>query len=69
MCGLLNFFLVLKFIEIPQLYNNSNSKEVPSFNRPRTLYFPLFQLSYINDIPPLWTMIYPLESQRYFNDD
>lgn len=40
----------------------------PSPEKPRTLYFPTFSLTWIHDIPPLWTMFYPLFGKSHFSE-
>ncbi|CAD8150089.1 unnamed protein product [Paramecium octaurelia] len=59
------FYFTLHF-EIAALDWSDMSPYTPSFDRPRVCYTPLFSMTWSNDIPPFWTMFYPLCGRRYF---
>lgn len=40
----------------------------PSLEKPRVLYFPAFSLTWIHDLPPIWTMFYPLFGSSHFSE-
>ncbi|CAD8075217.1 unnamed protein product [Paramecium primaurelia] len=56
---------VLQF-EIAALEWSTISPYTPSFDRPRVLYCPMFNMNWVNDIPTLWTMFFPLCGRRFF---
>ncbi|CAD8061750.1 unnamed protein product [Paramecium primaurelia] len=56
----------LLYFEIAALEWSTISPYTPSFDRPRVFYTPLFNINWMNDIPTLWTMFYPLCGRRYF---
>lgn len=64
------FFLSLfvTFIEIPALSWNPSYHYTPSIEKPRTLYNPLFSMSWFYDLPHLWTMFYPLHDRSTFTE-
>ncbi|EGR30162.1 hypothetical protein IMG5_139650 [Ichthyophthirius multifiliis] len=61
-------FILLEF-EIPAASWNDSFHYTPSLNRPRCLYFPLFNLSWYYDLPQLWTMFYPLYGREHFTQN
>ena len=65
------FFLCLfiSFIEIPALSWNPSYHYTPSIEKPRTLYNPLFSMSWYYDLPHLWTMFYPLHDRSTFTEN
>lgn len=70
LCLSLTFFLLnLLFFEIPALSWNPSFHFVPSFDKPRMLFFPLFSLSSYYDLPHLWSMFYPLHDRSFFTND
>ncbi|CAD8087609.1 unnamed protein product [Paramecium sonneborni] len=60
------FCLFIFIYEIPSLGWNPLSFYTPSIDRPRCYYLPVFSMNWINDLPQLWTMFYPLHGRRYF---
>ena len=71
---LLLFFIILTvlsgflaFMEIPALSWNSSYHYAPSLHKPRTLFFPMFNLSWFYDLPQIWTFFYPLHGRSTFN--
>ncbi|CAK86075.1 unnamed protein product (macronuclear) [Paramecium tetraurelia] len=60
------FFLFISLYEIPSLGWNPLSYYTPTIDRPRCYYLPVFSLSWVNDLPQLWSMFYPLHGRRYF---
>lgn len=56
----------LAFLEIPALTWNPSYHYTPSINKPRTLYFPMFNLSWFYDLPQFWTFFYPLHDRSTF---
>lgn len=61
-------FLFITFIEIPALSWNPSFHYTPSLEKPRTLYNPLFSMSWYYDLPHLWTMFYPLHDRSTFTE-
>ena len=61
-------YFLLTF-EIPALQWNSSYHYTPSLQSPRTLYFPVFSLAWIHDLPPIWTMFYPLFGRSHFSTE
>lgn len=59
-------FCLMTF-EIPALTWNPSYHYTPSVDRPRTLFFPMFSLSWYHDLPQLWTMFYPLYGSSHFS--
>ena len=57
---------MLKTYEIPATDWNPFHHYSPSENKPRTLYFPGFSMNWLHDIPPLWTMFFPLADRTTF---
>lgn len=57
--------ILLKF-ETPSLEWNANYHYVPTVDKPRMLFFPVFNMEWFYDIPPFWTMFYPLHGRPYF---
>lgn len=61
------FFLYhLRTFEIPALEWNPYHHYTPTHHSPRTLFVPIFSLAWYRDLPPLWTMFYPLFGRSYF---
>ena len=60
------FGLNLILFEIPALSWNPSYHYVPSMDKPRVLYFPLFSISSYYDLPHFWSMFYPLHDRSYF---
>ena len=60
------FGLILFYFEVPAVQWNPSYHYTPCIDRPRTLYFPLFSMSWIYDLPPLWTLFYPLHGRNFF---
>ncbi|CAD8160337.1 unnamed protein product [Paramecium octaurelia] len=58
-------FFVLNF-EIAALDWPTESPYTPTLDRPRVYYCPLFNMNWVNDIPTLWTMFFPLCGRRFF---
>lgn len=56
----------LAFLEIPALSWNPSFHYTPSINKPRALFFPMFNLSWFYDLPQLWTIFYPLHGRPTF---
>ena len=59
---------VLKTYEIPATDWNPFHHYTPSENKPRTLYFPGFSMNWLHDMPPLWTMFFPLADRTTFTE-
>jgi hypothetical protein len=57
---------ILRKYEIPATSWNPFHKYTPSADKPRTLYFPGFSLNWLHDIPPIWTMFFPLADRSTF---
>jgi signal transduction histidine kinase len=57
---------LIKF-EIPALNWNLSHPHTPSIQKPRCLYFPAFSVSWVSDLPQLWTMFFPLVGRDAFN--
>ena len=58
---------MLKQYEIPAMEDwNPFYHYTPSNDKPRTLYFPAFSLNWLHDIPPIWTMFFPLADRSTF---
>lgn len=63
----LSFFcIILDEFEVPGVRWNESYHYAPSINRPRCLYFPIFNLGWYHDLPQLWTMFYPLYGRDHF---
>lgn len=62
------FGLNLLLFEIPALSWNPSFHYVPSFDKPRLLFFPLFSLNSYYDLPHFWSMFYPLHDRSFFNN-
>ncbi|CAD8162262.1 unnamed protein product [Paramecium pentaurelia] len=60
------FCLFIYLYEIPSLGWNPLSYYTPTIDRPRCYYLPVFSLNWVNDLPQLWSMFYPLHGRRYF---
>ena len=58
----------LAAFEVPALLWNPFYHYTPSVDSPRTLYNPLFSLSWYHDLPQLWTMFYPLFGRSTFTE-
>lgn len=65
--SLLLLFII--FIEIPALSWNPSFHYTPSVEKPRTLYNPLFSMSWYYDLPHLWTMFFPLHDRSTFTEN
>ena len=60
-------YFLLNF-EIPALQWNPSAPYTPSYRSPRMLYFPIFSLTWVHDLPPIWTMFYPLFGRSHFSN-
>ncbi|CAD8151361.1 unnamed protein product [Paramecium octaurelia] len=60
------FCLFIFIYEIPSLEWNPLSFYTPTLDRPRCYYLPVFSMNWVNELPQLWTMFYPLHGRRYF---
>ncbi|CAD8184833.1 unnamed protein product [Paramecium pentaurelia] len=60
------FCLFIFLYEIPSLGWNPLSYYTPTLDRPRCYYLPVFSMNWVNDLPQLWSMFYPLYGRRYF---
>jgi len=61
-------YILLKY-EIPAANEwNPFHHYCPSENKPRALYFPGFSINWLHDIPPLWTMFFPLADRSTFTE-
>ncbi len=61
------FAYLLRTYEIPSVNTwNQFHHYVPNENKPRCMYFPLFSLNWLHDLPPLWTMFYPMADRSTF---
>jgi hypothetical protein len=60
------FLYFMMHFEIPGLSWNPSYHYTPSVEKPRTLFFPIFSLSWYHDLPQLWTMFYPLFGRSHF---
>ena len=67
MCLAVLSYHLLAF-EIPALSWNPFHHYAPSTDSPRTLYVPIFSLSWYHDLPQLWTMFYPLFGRSTFTE-
>ena len=56
----------LASLEIPALSWNPSYHYTPSIHKPRTLFFPMFNLSWYYDLPQIWTFFYPLHGRGTF---
>jgi len=63
--GLLGYFL--KSFEIPGIDWNPSYHYTPSIDSPRTLFVPIFSLTWYHDLPQLWTMFFPMFGRSYFS--
>jgi len=59
-------YFMLTF-EIPALDWSPDCHYTPSHRSPRMLYFPGFSLTWNHELPPIWTMFYPLFGRSYFS--
>jgi len=64
---LFTYFLLT--FEVPALEWNPSAHYTPSLNSPRALYFPIFSLTWNHELPPIWTMFYPLFGRSYFTNN
>ena len=62
------FAYFLLTFEIPALQWNPSTHYTPSYRSPRMLYFPIFSLTWVHDLPPIWTMFYPLFGRSHFSN-
>ena len=60
------FSLAMLVFEIPALSWNPSFHYVPSLDKPRLLFFPLFSFSSYYDLPHFWSMFYPLHDRSTF---
>ncbi|CAK72921.1 unnamed protein product (macronuclear) [Paramecium tetraurelia] len=60
------FCLFIFIYEIPSLGWNPLSFYTPTLDRPRCYYLPVFSMNWVNELPQLWTMFYPLHGRRFF---
>jgi hypothetical protein len=61
--------LLLK-VEVPATTTwNKGMWYTPTENRPRVMYFPSFNLLWMNDIPDLWTMCVPMFGRGFFRQE
>ncbi|CAD8080773.1 unnamed protein product [Paramecium sonneborni] len=60
------FCLFIFIYESPSLGWNQLSYYTPNIDRPRCYYLPVFSMNWVNDLPQLWSMFYPLYGRRYF---
>jgi len=51
---------ILRKYEIASMDWNPFHHYTPSENKPRQMYFPAFSMNWLHDLPPLWTMFFPL---------
>lgn len=68
----LSFFLIsytLLHLEIEALDWNPSFHYTPSVEKPRMLYYPLFNMSEFYDLPQFWTMFYPLYGRSQFHEE
>ena len=62
--ALLTYFL--NNFEIPATDWNPSYHYTPSIESPRTLYSPIFSMSWYHDLPQLWTMFFPMYGRSHF---
>lgn len=62
------FSLILAFVEVPAVNWNPSFHYAPSINKPRSLYFPMFSLSWYYDLPAIWTLFFPLHDRSTFTN-
>lgn len=68
----LSFLLIsytLLNLEIEALDWNPSFFFTPSVDKPRMLYYPLFNMSEFYDLPQFWTMFYPLYGRGEFHEE
>lgn len=65
-CFLFTYFI--DTFEKPALSLDQTLPYVPSSTRPRMLFLPVFSTTWIHDIPPIWTMFYPLFGRSHFTN-
>jgi len=64
--GMVAYFL--NNFEIPAVDWNPSYHYTPSIDSPRTLYIPIFSLTWYHDLPQLWTMFFPLFGRSHFSN-
>lgn len=60
-------FCLFKF-EIPSRSWNQSYFYTPSENCPRTMFFPAYSYYWKNEVPPIWTMFFPLAGRDEFSE-
>lgn len=55
--------------EIPASNARPDNLALPSLNRPRALYQPLFSLTWYHDLPPFWSLFMPLYDRTSFSPE
>eukprot|EP01016_Furgasonia_blochmanni_P017793 TRINITY_DN2046_c0_g1_i3.p1 TRINITY_DN2046_c0_g1~~TRINITY_DN2046_c0_g1_i3.p1 ORF type:complete len:443 (-),score=48.96 TRINITY_DN2046_c0_g1_i3:103-1431(-) len=61
------FFYLLLAVEIPAITTwDPNQGNTPSESKPRAMFFPLFSMEWIHDLPQFWTAFFPLWGRSQF---
>lgn len=65
--SIIHYLILIIYVEASVASLSDDCIHKPTYDRPRTYYFPVFNIRWHDGLPPLWTLLVPLAPRESFS--